>query len=104
MKTVVGLADNLSKEEYVPIFRSCLEFPIVERVNQVLAGLGKTWANITIAELTTLMKDEFGSKQTDVANVLKQFGQQHLVKSPNESVAEFYFRWQQKYSRNNEAH
>ena len=95
MKTVVGLADNLTKEEYVPIFRSCLEFPIVERVNQVLAGLGKTWANITIEELNTLMKDEFGSKQTDVANVLKLFGPQRLVKSSDESVAEFFFRWQQ---------
>ena len=95
MKAMVGLNDVLSREEYVPIFRSCLDFPIVERVGQVLTSMGKTWATITIAELTKLMKDEFGSKQTDVANVLKQFGPQRLAKTPDESVAEFYFRWQQ---------
>ena len=65
MKAMVGLNGVLTKEEYVPIFRACLDFPIVERVGQVLTSMGKTWDNITIAELTKLMKDEFGSKQTD---------------------------------------
>ena len=95
MKVMVGFNENLNKEEYVPIFRSCLEFPVKERVDQVLTSMGKTWANITIPELLKLMKDEFGSKQTDVADVLKQFGPQRLAKNPNESVAEFYFRWHQ---------
>ena len=36
MKAMVGIADELTKEEYTPIFRSCLDFPIVERVSQVL--------------------------------------------------------------------
>ena len=95
MKAAVGLDDQLTKEEYVPIFRSCLEFPVVERVKVVLTGKGKTWDTITIAELTTLMKDEFSSKQTDVANVLALFGPNRLVKKSDESVSEFFFRWQQ---------
>ena len=95
MKAMVGLDAVLTKEEYVPIFRSCLDFPIVERVGQVLTSKGKTWDNISVDELNSLMKDEFGSKQTDVANVLKQFGPQRLAKSPDESVAEFYFKWHQ---------
>ena len=95
MKAMVGLNEVLSRDEYVPIFRSCLDFPIVERVGQVLTSMNKTWDNITIDELLKLMKDEFGSKQTDVANVLKQFGPQRLAKTPDESVAEFYFRLQQ---------
>ena len=88
MKVMVGLNANLTKEEYVPIFRACLDFPIVERVGQVLTSKGKTWDNIPIDDLIVIMKDEFGSKQTDVANVLKQFGPQCLAKSTDESVAE----------------
>ena len=95
MKVMVGLNDVLEKEEFVPIFRSCLDFPVVERVTQVLLKKAKTWENITIPELRQLMLEEFGSKQTDVANVLKQFGPQRLVKTPDESVAEFYYRWHQ---------
>ena len=72
MKAMVGVVDDLSKEEFTPIFRSCLDFPIVERVSQVLIKNGKTWENIPIADLLKLMREEFGSKQTDVANVLKQ--------------------------------
>ena len=67
----------------------------VERVGQVLTSKGKTWDNIPIDDLIVIMKDEFGSKQTDVANVLKVFGPQRIAKSPDESVAEFYFRWLQ---------
>ena len=92
MKAAVGLNDPLTKEEYVPIFRSCLDFPVVERVKVVLTSKGKTWDTIEIAELKTLMKDEFGSKQTDVANVLALFGPNRLVKKPDETVSEFFFQ------------
>ena len=96
MKAAVGITDDLSREEYIPIFRSCLDFPVVERVGVAMAGLvpKKTWADVTIAEMTKLMVDEFGSKQTDVANVLELFGPHRLCKKPDESVSEFFFRWQ----------
>ena len=42
MKAMVGMNDELVKEEYVPIFRSCLDYPIVERVGQVLTSQNKT--------------------------------------------------------------
>ena len=90
MKAAVGLNDDLSKAEYVPIYRSCLDLPVVERVKVVLTSKGKTWADIEIAELKTLMQEEFGSKQTDVANVLKLFGPNRLVKKPDETVSEFF--------------
>merc|ERR1711942_415131 len=96
MKAAVGITDDLSREEYIPIFRSCLEFPVVERVQVAMAGLvpAKTWADVTIAEMNKLMVDEFGTKQTDVANVLELFGQHRLCKKPDESVSDFFFRWQ----------
>ena len=74
LKLMVGIDDDLTKEEYIPIFRASLDFSVIERVEQVLTKNNKDWANVSIAELIKLMKDEFGTKHTDVANVLKQFG------------------------------
>ena len=36
LKQKVGIADDLTKEEYVPIFRASLDFTVIERVEQVL--------------------------------------------------------------------
>ena len=90
IKSLVGLAgEDLKKEEFVPIFRSCLDYSVVERVDQILEGQSKKWENLTEAELLKLMKDEFGEKQTEVAKVISMFGAQRLTKSPNEKVSEF---------------
>ena len=56
MKVLVGIDGNLTRNEYVPLFRSCLDYPVVERVTQVLTSKGKTWDNVTIEELTSYMK------------------------------------------------
>merc|ERR1712240_6594 len=56
VKVLVGLNNDLTRDEYVPLFRSCLEYPVVERVNQVLVAKDKTWANVTIDELKSYMK------------------------------------------------
>ena len=100
MRAAVGLNDQLKKEEWVPIFRSSLDFPVVERVKVILTSKGKAWDTIEIADLKTIMKDEFGSRQTDVANVLTLFGPNRLVKKPDETVSEFFFRWQQNIPEN----
>ena len=42
MRLMVGMAVDLEDAEYVPIFRACLDFPVVERVGQVLTTLNKT--------------------------------------------------------------
>merc|ERR1712240_839634 len=83
--------------EYVPLFRSCLELVVVERVNQVLLSKGKTWDNVSIEELKTYMKSEFGSRQTDVANVLKMWGPSRLTKRKDETAADHYFRFKQGF-------
>ena len=92
LKAMVGIDNNLTKEEYIPIFRASLDFSVIERVGQVLTKNAKTWDDLSIDDLVKLMKEEFGSKQTDVANVLKQFGPSRLTKSPDQSVQEFYFQ------------
>ena len=99
MKSMVGLADELTDLEYIPIFRVCLDFAIVERVGQVLVSMGKTWETITKAELLKLMREEFGSRQTDVAEVLKMFGPKRLIKKPDEKVGEFFFIFNKIFPR-----
>ena len=95
MKSMVGLAEDLTDREYVPIFRVCLDFAVTERVNQALKTMNKTWENVTKADLLKLMREEFGSRQTDVAEVLKMFGTKRLVKKPDEKVGEFFFKFEQ---------
>ena len=56
-KQMVGIADALTKEEYVPIFRASLDFTVLERVEQVFkkdTGNVKAWDTITIDVLHKL--------------------------------------------------
>merc|ERR1712240_187928 len=92
-----GINGVHGRDEYVPLFRSCLEYAVVERVGQVLIAKNKTWANVTIEELKTYMKAEFGSRQTDVANVLKMWGPSRLTKRKDETAADHYFRFNQGF-------
>ena len=96
-KLLVGLSSDLTRDEYVPLFRSCLEYAVVERVDQVLLAKNKTWDNVTIEQLKTYMKSEFGSRQTDVANVLKMWGPSRLTKRKDETAADHYFRFKQGF-------
>ena len=96
LKSMVGIANDLTKEEYVPLFRASLDFNVLKRVEQVFKvdpNNLKTWDTITIEALHKLMIDEFGIKYTDVANVLGQFGPSRLSKSADKSVSEFYYDW-----------
>ena len=98
LKQMVGIDNDLTKDEYVPIFRASLDFAVLERVEQVFkkdAQNVKKWEDITIADLHKLMKDEFGAKHTDVASVLQQFGPSRLIKSSDKSVQDFYYEWSQ---------
>ena len=77
LKSMVGITDDLTREEYVPLFRASLDFNVLKRVEQVFVADSanvKTWGDISIADLHKLMITEFGIKYTDVANVLQQFG------------------------------
>ena len=53
LKQMVGIADALSRDEYVPIFRSMLDFPVIERLEQVFkqGANNYTWENISMDNL-----------------------------------------------------
>ena len=96
LKVVVGIDDDLTREEYIPLLRASLDFNVIKRVEQVFVqnpNSIKTWENISVEDLHKLLIDEFGVKITDVASVLKQFGPSRLSKSCETSVSEFYFDW-----------
>ena len=74
LKTMVGINDALSKEEYIPLFRDKLDYNVLRRVEQVFKSDPnniQTWADISVADLHKLMVNEFGEKLTDVSNVLE---------------------------------
>ena len=94
LKQMVVINDDLSKQEYVPIFRASLEFSVIERIDQVFKKdpiNPKAWDTIDIVDLHKLMKEEFGPKHNDVANVLKQFGPSRLIKSADKKVQDIYY-------------
>ena len=85
LKTMVGIDNDLIDREYVPLLRSNLDFHVLKRVEQVFKAdpqAIQTWDQITIAQLHALLIEEFGEKQTDIANVLGQFGPSRVQKSP----------------------
>ena len=98
LKPMVGINNALSQAEYVPLFRSSLDFCVLERVEQAFVqdpNAIKTWAAISKEDLHKVMIEEFGVKETDVANVLQQFGPSRLHKPSEKPVSEFYFEWYQ---------
>jgi len=98
VKQMVGITDALDDREYVPIFRAALDFAVLERVGQVFKKdplAVKTWEAIIKDDLHILMVDEFGAKNTDVADVLRQFGPSRISKSPDMSIHDFFYKWNQ---------
>ena len=96
LKPMVGIDNDLTQAEYVPLFRSSLDYDVIERVEQVFLKDPMnvvTWQAISIVDLHKLMILEFGIQYTDVATVLQQFGPSRLQKSADKTVAEFYFEW-----------
>ena len=53
----VGLNEELKKAEWVPIFRACLDFAVVDRVKVILLGKKKTWEDIEIKDLKDIMTE-----------------------------------------------
>ena len=97
LKSIHGINNDLTKDEYIPILRAALDFQVLDRLEQRFKRDDKniiTWAAVTIVDLHKLLIEEFGQKQTDVAQVLGQFGQSRIVKSPDQSVKDHFFTWE----------
>ena len=96
LKDMMGIDNDLNDQEYVPLIRNNLDFQVLKRVEQAFKAdpmAIQSWDAITKVELHTLLITEFGERQTDIANVLSQFGPSRVQKAPEKSVSEFYFDW-----------
>ena len=96
LKVMVGIQNELERDEYVPLLRGSLDYNVIKRLEQVfLADPNNivTWENVSIENIHKLLIKEFGVRYTDVANVLQQFGPSRLSKSSEKTVSEHYFEW-----------
>ena len=96
LKCMVGINDELTQSEYIPLLRGNLEYSVIKRVEQVFKSNPnnlRTWELISIVDLHNIMIEEFCIKYTDVASVLGQFGPSRLSKSADKTVSEFYYEW-----------
>ena len=96
LKKMSGIADELQREEYVDLIKDKLDFAVLKRLDTAFPTRNPVlrWDQVTKDQLHKCLKDEFGSKETDVSSVLLQFGPNRLKKTPEMSVGEFYHLWQ----------
>ena len=52
-----------------------------------------TWDSVTKTQLHTLLIDQFGAKEPDIASLLTHFSTDRPKKSPETSVRNFYYKW-----------
>ncbi|CAL4213510.1 unnamed protein product [Meganyctiphanes norvegica] len=98
LKKMSGINDDLTRAEYIEVIKDKLEYQVVKRLDTVFVARQPaiTWEAVTTAELHTCLKEEFGSKETDVSSLLCQFGPNRMKKTPEVSVNEFYHSWQEQ--------
>ena len=57
---VVGISNDLTREEYIPLLRASLDFNVIKCVEQVFVqnpNSIKTWENISVEDLHKLLID-----------------------------------------------
>ena len=94
-KKMCGILDDLTRNEGIDIFKDRLDFTVVKRLDLSFAGRDPvvTWADVTWEGLSTILKEEFGPKLSQVGEVLMQFGPGRFKKTSEMSVASFAHDW-----------
>ena len=72
LKRMSGIADDLSREEIVELFKDKLEYQVVKRLDTAFSAKDPvwTWEEVTYDQLKAIMKEEYGSKIAEVSEVL----------------------------------
>ena len=93
-----GIADDLSRDEIVELFKDKLEYAVVKRLDTAFTAKEPawTWAAVTYENLKIIMKEEYGSKIAEVSEVLLQFGPSRFKKASEMTVAKFTHLWQEQ--------
>ena len=91
LKKMAGITDDLSRDELIELFKDRIEYQVLKRLDTAFAAKEPPWqwTTVTYAQLKVIMKEEYGSKDTNVCEVLLQFGASRYKKPPEMSVAKF---------------
>ena len=95
VKKMSGINDNLTRDETIDCMKDKLDYAVIKRLDTAFNAKDDplTWERVTVAELKTVLIEEYGTKETDVSSVLIQFGPNRFKKTPEMSVARFYHMW-----------
>ena len=94
-KKMCGIVGDLTRDEGISIFKDRLDFTVIKRLEMTFAGRDPvvTWEDVTWVDLSTILKEEFGPKVSQVGQVLQQFGPQRFKKTSEMTVASFTHDW-----------
>ena len=95
LKRMVGIGDDLTRLEYVPLCCDKLDYTVVKRLDTVFAQSNPVleWDQISKENLHKVLIAEYKAKDTDISQVLAQFGPNRFRKASNMTVSDFYYRW-----------
>ena len=98
LKRYNGIADNLTREEIVELFKDKLSHQTINRLNTAFVAKEPvwTWEEVTYDQLKVIMREEYAKRTTEVSEVLLQFGPERLKKPAEMSVAKFVHTWQEQ--------
>ena len=96
---MAGITDDLSRDEMIELFQDRIEHQVLKRLDTAFAAKDPPWqwATVTYDQLKTIMKQEYGSRETNVCEVLLQFGASRYKKTPEMSVAKFTHEFLKQY-------
>ena len=83
----------LTRNEWIPCFADKLEFEAKERLQTAMAVVGYTWDAVTEQQIKDLLISEFAVQESNVSEVLIQFGPNRYKKPSDMSVATYYHKF-----------
>ena len=66
LKKMAGIADDLSRDEMIELFQDRIEYQVLKRLDTAFAAKDPPWqwTTVTYDQLKTIMKQEYGSRET----------------------------------------
>ena len=99
LRSMEGMAAQLTRDEYVQVVRDKLHVTVVHRLSTVFATKNPPWTweaggnAVSIDQLKQCLIEEYDSKRDPVAVLLQQFSPSRLKKDPAESVSSYYHKF-----------
>ena len=83
----------LTRDEYLNLIKSKLDLSVLTELQLKFTSKNTSWTDVTKVELHKYLIEQFGSKAPDLSSLLKYFGPNRPIKSPETKVKNFYCTW-----------